>query len=627
MKKRITILGAVLLSAVLLSGCQGKTENMTEETMAETTEEAKEAALLDGTYQAVFDTDSSMFRVTEAHGGKGILTVKDGEMSIHVSLNSKNIVNLYPGLAEDAKKDGAVWLEPTVDSVTYRDGWTEDVYGYDIPVPVLNEEFDLALIGKKGKWYDHKVTVSDPKPYTESKKKAEELADGVYSIELTMEGGSGKAELLSHAMLTVLDGSMTATVEWNSPNYDYMIVNEEKYLPVNDGGNSVFELPVLALDVPIEVIGDTIAMSKPHEVEYTVTFHSETMTAFSELHSEGYTELEYAKNFTIERFEGGYRLLTLMDGTKLLTVPEGMSVPENLGDEIILISQPVQDLYLVSSSVMNMFSALDALDSISLSAQKAENWYIEDAKAAMDAGNIVYAGKYSKPDYELILSKGCSLAIENRMISHSPEVLEKLESFGIPAMIEYSSYEAHPLGRVEWIKFFGALLGKEEKAQELFEEQSEILARVTAKERTDQTVAFFFITSNGLVQVRTPDDYVAKMIELAGGTYIYSGSEIADSGRSTMNVQLEEFYNTARDADYLIYNSSINGGMTSLDELMEKSELFADFKAVKNGNVWCTTNDMYQQSMAAGYMIEDIYQIMTKKDITDEELTYLFRLR
>ncbi|MGN0158395.1 MAG: iron transporter [Brotaphodocola sp.] len=229
---------------------------------------------------ADFDTDSSMFRVNETCDGKGTLTVENGRMTIHISLGSKNIVNLYPGLAEDAAKEGAVLLEPTVDSVTYSDGWKEDVFGFDVPVPVLDEEFDLALIGKKGKWYDHKVRVSTPefnREQTSSEALKSPLKEGMYTIELTFEGGSGKAEILSPAQIYVSDDKVTATVQWNSPNYDYMIVNEEKFSPVNTDGDSVFEIPVLVFDEPMGVIGDTVAMSKPHEVEYMLIFHSDTM--------------------------------------------------------------------------------------------------------------------------------------------------------------------------------------------------------------------------------------------------------------------------------------------------------------------------------------------------------------
>lgn len=238
------------------------------------------ASLQDGVYTADFQTDSSMFHVSEACDGKGILTVKDGEMTIHISLGSKKIVNLYPGLAEDAAKDGAKLLESTVDTVTYSDGLTEEVYGFDVPVSVLDEEFDLALIGTKGTWYDHKVSVSNPEPLEEAEAQTEGLEgleDGSYTIDLTFEGGSGKAQILSPATITVSGENVMATLQWNSPNYDYMIVDGEKYLPINTEGDSVFELPVTAFDEPIVVIGDTIAMSKPHEIEYTITFHSETM--------------------------------------------------------------------------------------------------------------------------------------------------------------------------------------------------------------------------------------------------------------------------------------------------------------------------------------------------------------
>lgn len=249
----------------------------TAETVSTETEQDK-AQLPDGVYAAEFSTDSSMFHVSEACDGKGTLTVKDGVMTIHISLGSKKILNLYPGLAEDAAKEGAVLLEPTTDTVTYSDGMTEEVYGFDVPVPVIGEEFDLALIGTKGKWYDHKVKVSDP--VAEGTADTFDLSiveDGTYTIELTMEGGSGRASIQSPAQITVTDGAATATLEWSSPNYDYMLVNGEKYLPVNTEGNSVFEVPVEALDAPLTMIGDTVAMSTPHEVEYTVTFHSETL--------------------------------------------------------------------------------------------------------------------------------------------------------------------------------------------------------------------------------------------------------------------------------------------------------------------------------------------------------------
>ena len=334
-------------------------------------------------------------------------------------------------------------------------------------------------------------------------------------------------------------------------------------------------------------------------------------------------QLAYAKNFSIDYYEGGYKLLTIKDGTQILTVPEGKKAPDNLDESIIVMQQPVNNIYLVSSAVMDMFRELNALDTIGFSAQKAENWYVEGEKAAMENGDILYAGKYSSPDYELLVSKKCSLAIENSMILHSPEVKEMLEDFDIPVIIEYSSYETHPLGRVEWIKFFGALTGMEEEAEKAFEKQTEIVKHVTATKKTDKTVAFFYITSNGLVQVRQSNDYIPKMIELAGGRYIFENLG-DDSKRSTMNMQVEEFYNKAKDADYLIYNSTIDGGVKSVDELIEKCSVLSDFKAVKSGDVWCTEKDVYQQSMSIGFLIEDIHNMLQGAD--DKEMNYLYRL-
>lgn len=356
------------------------------------------------------------------------------------------------------------------------------------------------------------------------------------------------------------------------------------------------------------------------------TKESREEESFTKLIHESTMELQYASNFTVDYYEGGYVLLTtIMDGRRFLVVPQGMKEPEDLEEDTVILHRPIENLYLVASSAMNMFCELDSLDAITLSGQKEEGWYIEEARKAMADGKILYAGKYNQPDYELIVSKKCSLAIENRMISHAPEVVEKLESFHIPVMVEYSSYESHPLGRVEWVKFFGALLGKEKEAQELFDEQVRILKQVTADERTDKTVAFFFITSNNLVQVRKSSDYVPKMIELAGGRYISGESDDTDSGRSTVNMQIEEFYHKVKDADYLIYNSSIDGGCADMAQLLEKCQLLSDFKAVRQGNVWCTTNDMYQQSMAIGYLIEDIHTMLTGDK--EKEMRYLFQLK
>ena len=289
-KKHILMIGVLILTSIVFGGCSDKDSERESASVTDsvvyTEPITEENVLPDGIYMAEFDTDSSMFRVNEAHDGKGTLVVEDGKMTIHVSLGSQNIVNLYPGLSEDAKKENAILLEPTVDSVTYSDGWTDEVYGFDIPVPIIGEEFDVALIGKKGKWYDHKVVVSNPQPLDSTdtstvnvKETQIDLEDGSYAIDIIFEGGSGKAEILSPAIITVSGNAVIATLKWNSPNYDYMIVGDEKYLPVNKEGDSVFEIPVTVFDEAMSVIGDTVAMSRPHEIEYSITFCSDTIEA------------------------------------------------------------------------------------------------------------------------------------------------------------------------------------------------------------------------------------------------------------------------------------------------------------------------------------------------------------
>lgn len=359
---------------------------------------------------------------------------------------------------------------------------------------------------------------------------------------------------------------------------------------------------------------------------------SETGTE-TELVHEGSMDLLYAENFSVDYYAGGYVLLTTkMNGAKFFVVPEGKEVPRDVNkaigntqadDEVVVLQRPVEDIYLVASSAMDMFSELDGLGAITFSGQQEDGWYVDAAREAMEKGDLLYAGKYNMPDYELIVSNHCSLAIENMMISHTPEVVEKLEEFGIPVMIECSSYEQHPLGRVEWVKFYGALLGKEEEAEKIFEKQAAILKRIRTDDKTDKTVAFFFITSNGLVQVRQSSDYIPKMISLAGGNYVFENLGDPEQKRSTLNIQVEEFYANAKDADYLIYNSSIDGGVSDMEGFLDKCGLLADFKAVKEGNVWCTTNDVYQQPLSLGYLMEDIHAMIHGKE---GDMNYLFRL-
>ena len=359
----------------------------------------------------------------------------------------------------------------------------------------------------------------------------------------------------------------------------------------------------------------------------TFSVQAKEASSVSGLEYERSMELSYAEEFSVDYYKGGYALITIADSDKFLIVPEGKEAPENREENIAVLKQPLNNIYLVATSAMDFFVSLDGLESIRLSGTNENGWYIEEAKKALKDGSILFAGKYNAPDYELILGENCSLAVESTMIYHTPEVKEKLEQFKIPVLVERSSYESHPLGRTEWIKLYGVLLGKEEEAERLFKEQEERMETVLSEKNTGKTVAFFYITTNGLANVRKSNDYVSKMIELAGGKYIFENLGENDNALSTVNMQMEEFYAKAKDADYIIYNSAIDGELQTMEQLLEKSNLLKDFKAVKNGNVWCTGKNLFQESTGLGVMIEDIHKMLNSEGDSLTELTYMHHLK
>ena len=334
-------------------------------------------------------------------------------------------------------------------------------------------------------------------------------------------------------------------------------------------------------------------------------------------------ELSYAEEFSVDYYNDGYALITIDQEGQFLVVPEGKKAPKGLEKDITVIQQPLNNIYLVATSAMDLFRAIDGIDSIRLSGTQENGWYIQEAKDAMEQKKMIYAGKYSAPDYELILNEGCDLAIESTMIHHNPEVQEKLEQFGIPVMVERSSYESHPLGRTEWMKLYAVLLGKEDVAEKVFKEQTDKLDNVLTADKTDKTVAFFYINSVGAVNVRKSGDYVSEMISLAGGNYVPEDTGVNDNALSTMNMQMEEFYAGAKDADYIIYNSTIEGELSSVDDLLAKSPLFEKFKAVQEGHVYCTSKNLYQSTMSLGTITSDIRRMLTGDDA---DLTYIYKL-
>ena len=335
-------------------------------------------------------------------------------------------------------------------------------------------------------------------------------------------------------------------------------------------------------------------------------------------------QLDYAQQFTADCYEGGYTMVSIPDsGQKFLVAPQDAAEVDSLPADVTVLRQPVENIYLVSTSVMDLILHLDALGSITLSGTKAEGWYLPEAKQAMEEGRIAYAGKYSAPDYEQILAANCSLAIQNTMILHTPEVKEQLEHFGIPVLVERSSYESGPLERMEWIKLYGILLGKEDTAEQVFAAQEAAIAPLLEQEPTGKSCAFFSLSSNNLATVRKGSDYVAKMIEMAGGAYVFS--DLTDNGNSlaTMNLPLEDFYAGAKDADVLIYNSAIEGTIASVSQLTEKFPLLSEFKAVQNGQVWCTSQSLFQQSMELADLILDMNKVFTEGTPAADTLKFL----
>ena len=335
-------------------------------------------------------------------------------------------------------------------------------------------------------------------------------------------------------------------------------------------------------------------------------------------------DLTYANEFDVYYYKDGYKLIDVHESCKYLVVPEGKEVPDRLDDDIVVIEQPLQHVYMAASASMSLIASIDAIDCVSFSGLNESDWYVDAAKQAMKDGEMIYAGKYSEPDYETLIDGGCDLAVESTMILHTPKVQEMIEDLDIPVLVDYASYESHPLGRTEWVKLYGALFDKESEAEQFFEKQAEIIEQLEGFQNTEKTVAYFYINTDGSVVVRKSDDYIPSMIEIAGGRYAFSDLKNPDSNAPSVKLTMEEFYATAVDADYLIYNGTIVGQVSSIKELEAKSNLFSEFKAVKEGNVWYTGKNLYQATDTVGELIRDIHLMLTGGDSKD--MTFLQKM-
>ena len=335
-------------------------------------------------------------------------------------------------------------------------------------------------------------------------------------------------------------------------------------------------------------------------------------------------ELLYAKNFTVDYYKGGYKLITVSDGRKFLTIPAGMSVPADIDSDTTPLQMPLNNVLISSTPTISLITAIGALDRVTMTTSDIDSWYIDDVKTAMTHGSLAYIGDYKEPDYELITAGSPPFSVFSTMLSSVPEVEEKLNELGVPILLDQATYEDHPLARVEWVKLYGALFDLEDAAQGVFDAQVAYVNELDT-ESTGKTVSMFYITSKGLLYARQGGDYMAKMLELAGGDYVFTDVNPEETGTNQM--EFETFYAEAKEADYIIYIWSLGGKPETLADFMEKNELFSDFKAVRDGNVWCTTPDYFQISNTLGYMIKDMNNMLTLTDDTVDELTYLFRLK
>lgn len=506
------------------------------------------------------------------------------------------------------------------------------------------------------------------------------LSDGTFVPTLfTAEGGIGKVIITCPEV--VLSGEdVQALIEFSSPHYEWVKVDGVQFDAENAGEadrrNSVFRIPAV-LDEKLKISALTTAMSEPHEIEYTLFISltqkdesgtggdkeaeaaegksAEEKTAEEKTAEEKKSEppaieglvyvesmeTAFAETFDIYTYrlsdgsaEDTCRLIDVHDSGSYLILPESGSAGKSAAWQktadavpasITVLQAPLDNLYVAATSSMALFDAAGAIEQVKLTGTKADGWYIDAPKKALAEGSMTYAGKYSAPDYELLAASDCQLAVESMMILHTPEVKEKLEELGIPVFIDTSSNESHPMGRTEWVRLYGVLTGHETEAEAFFEKEKERFAEAETYTDTGLTAAFFSISSSGNVIVRATDDYIPRMIELAGGKYIFKDLLNESSNSASVRLSMEDFYNTARDADYLIYNATIENPVKSIEELCGRSALLSDFKAVQEGHVWQVQRSLYQSPDIAARMITDLRLMLTGGDA--QEMTFLEQLK
>ena len=567
----------------------------------------------DGVFDITVKSDSGLFKVESA-----VLSVENATMTAKVTANPSKYTMLFVGKSADALKQPEKHIIVTPNA--------EGLFTFDVTVPTLDVPVVVSTYdASKKMWYERKLTF-----LSESKqlKKEAEVAKALLPLDdFSFSGGSGRVTISCEGIAFENDVPM-ATIVFSSKNYTQVKVDGTVYPGISTDKTSTFVIPV-QLNATTTIVATTVAMSSPKDIEYQlqITFKDASKTSKAPL-IEGLTyvstvPLRYAEGFSLHNYEDGYTLIDIVDSGTFLVVPEGKNIPNSLPKSITPLHQPLDRIYLVASATMALFDALDGLEHLKFSGTAQKGWYIDNAVKAMENGDLLFAGKYNEPDFELLLSKGCQLAIESTMILHSPKTKEMLEMLGIAVLIERSSFESHPLGRTEWIKLYGALIGKEAEAEAYFNQQAKIMEAAKQFAKTGKTIAFFYIASDGTVRVRNRTDYLVKMIQIAGGEYAYTPVITTEETRSSVSISMEDFYKATLDADYIVYNATIDDPITEIAQLLAKSETMADFKAVKEGNVYCTDKYLYQATDILGTLIRD-FHLMLQDD--DTAMTFLHKV-
>ncbi len=592
------------------------------------------AEINDGEYLLDVESSSPMFKVADT-----LLVVSGNSMDAILRIESDSYLFLYPGTAKEAASD------KEENFIGFRNNDAGDQL-YRVHVEALDKALPFAAFSKKKEqWYNRtllfKSSALPDEAFKENRYNTVSslgIKDGTYYINVELKGGTGKASVESPALLLVSEGEAAALISWSSPNYDYMLVDGVKYDAEIEEDKSTFIIPVRGFDYPMPVTADTTAMSKPHEIEYALSFDSSSITMadpegvapmYRSMRRKEQIRPEYATGFTIDVFENNICRVNV-GSDKYLLVPKLTELPSGIPENVTVIRTPISRAYMASSSAMDFFASTGTLSDIAFVSQKADKWTDPAVASLVENETMKYVGKYDAPDYEALITGKADLAIENSMIYHSPETKEKLEEISIPVFVDLTSYEADPRGRVEWIKIYGLLTGEYGKAIRYFngccKKVDEIMegSKASGKTAVRPKVAFFYVSPKGNVGVRNPKDYVARMIEMAGGEYIPSGIKApADRTSSAVDMSMEDFYLKAKDADILIYNGTLYGSPGSVSRLTTETALLSEFKAVKEGRVYTSNDSMYQATCAASDIISELEAVINGRDTDSVYFTKL----